>query len=179
MAAGSAAGWVAAAVALAWTTASGRALPAGRDEALAAGLALSLIDAGSAVLRLGRGSPPSDRPSRATRRAVRQAQKAAGRTSGARPSRWPPLQFFLVPSLTASLPRPVRGLLAAGFWTTVVMWIWQLPGIFGASEGGTQGQQLAAELWMMHLIVWCSLACQRLGRDRRRLTPVPDDNAWL
>jgi hypothetical protein len=173
VAVGSAAGWVAAAVVFAWSTASGHALPAGRGAALAAGIALPVIDIGSALLRLSRGSLPSDTPSRATRRQVRRAQMAAGRTPGARASRWRPLQFFLVPSLTASLSRPVRGLLVAGFWTTVLAWTWQTVGAFGAGEAGVQGQRLAAAVWMMHLIVWCSLACRRLGRGRA------DANGWL
>ncbi|HXW45014.1 MAG TPA: hypothetical protein VEL03_09515 [Streptosporangiaceae bacterium] len=72
-------------------------------------------------------------------------------------------QFFLVPAITGSLTGPVRGLLAAGFWTTTLAFAWQGVAVGGAA---VQGQQLAAAVWMMHLVVWCSLACRRLRRGR-------------
>jgi glucose dehydrogenase len=65
-----------------------------------------------------------------------------------------------------SLPRPLRGLLAAGVWTTAVGGTWQLLvaglSLFGAGETGVTEQRLAVSVWMMHLIVWCCIACGRL-----------------
>jgi len=165
---GSAAGWVAVTTVFVFTLASGHALPLGRDAQIVAGGVLALIDAGAGLLQLSfRKSLRSDKPSLAARRRARQA----GRTAARRASRWRPLQFLLVPSLTASLSRPVGVLLAAGLWTTVAAWAWQTVAatqdFFGASETSAADQRIVAALWMGHLMVWCSLACRRIGRCRR------------
>jgi hypothetical protein len=139
---GSAAGWVAAALVFAWTLASGRALSAVTGEQPVVDMALGVIDVGTGLLVLSRRSPQSDRPRRATRRAMRRAQMDVGRRPGTRASLWRRLQFFLVPSAAASLPRPLRGLLAAGLWTSVLAAIWQ----FGAGDGRVQDQRLAASV---------------------------------
>jgi hypothetical protein len=159
VAVGSAAGWVAAALVFDWTLVSGHALSAVTGAQPVADMALGSIDVGIGLLALSRRSPQSDRPAPATRRAMRRAQMDVGRRPGARASFWPRLTFLLVPSAAVSLPRPLRGLLAAGLWTSVLAAIWQ----FGAGDGGVQDQRLAASVWMMNLIVWCSLACRRLS----------------
>jgi hypothetical protein len=168
VAVGSAAGWVAAALVFAWTLASGHALSAVTGAQPVADMTLAVVDIGTGLLVLSHKSPHSDRPTRATRRAVRRAQMDVGRRPGTRASLWRPLQFLLVPSATASLPRPLRGLLAAGFWTSVLAGTWQI----GAGDGSVQGQQFAASVWMMHLIVCCSFACRRLSlRRTSEVTP--------
>jgi hypothetical protein len=176
VAVGSAAGWVASTAFLAWTLASGHGVFTTRGVQLATAIALPVLDIGAGLVVLRRRSVQSDRPSRATRRRVRRAQ-AVGRRPGARVFRWWSLQFLLVPSVTESLPRPLRGPLAAGIWITLLAWIGQTVaitlGAFGAGAASVQGQQFAASIWMTHFIVWCCLACRRLGRRRA------DAHDWL
>jgi hypothetical protein len=177
MAAGSAAGWVAAAAILVWTSTSGHVLAAGRATAFAAAIALPVIDVGTLLVRRRRRSLPYDKPSRATRRAMRQARLGIGRTvPGVRASRWRHLHFLVAPTALAALPRAARGPLVAGFWATVLAWAWQfIANVQGVGSGdfSVHGQQLAAAAWMMHCIAWCWFSCARLGRRRA------DGNGWL
>jgi hypothetical protein len=72
----------------------------------------------------------------------------------------------------ASLPRPVVWVFAAAMWLTVGACPWVI--FEGVSHGWYSGdlgataasQQLAALVWMTHLIVWSGVACRRLDRTR-------------
>ncbi|GEM_PF-1773338 len=79
-----------------------------------------------------------------------------------------------------SLPRPVGLAFAATFCSSVLVfgWLtfWTVPrgGFSGAAAGTTAGgQQLAAAAWMMHLIIWCGVACRWLSRNRAAASMWP------
>jgi hypothetical protein len=169
IAAGSAAGWLAATTVFAWTLAAGHSLSALTGVQVPAELALLPIDIG--ILALSGGSVSSDRPSRAVRREVRRAQKAMARSQGARVTFRHRLRFLSGPLASTSLPRPLGGLLAASFWITVVVAGWQvvaaIEDLFGTGGGSLQGQRLWASMWMLHLMALGRLACRRLGASRR------------
>jgi len=169
VAVGSAAGWVAATVALAWVSVSGHVLSAVTGAQPVAEMAIALGDIAAFVLVLNRRSH-SDWPARATRRAVRKAQLAA-RQPGLRAFLWRRLQFLSLPFATASLLQPLRGLLVGGIWASVLAPAWQLAAVMQSNslpgDPSVQGQQVAASIWMMHLIAWCTIACRRLTPARR------------
>ena len=152
----------AAALVFAWTLTSGHTLSAVTSAQPIAGLTLAVVDIGTGLLVLSRWPVHSDRPSRATRRAVRRAKIHVGGRPGTRASVWRSLHFLLLPSATASLPRPLRGLLAAALWISVLAGTSQI----GTLGGSVRGQQFVASIWMMHLIVWCSFACKSSPRSR-------------
>jgi hypothetical protein len=170
----SAAGWIAAAALFVWATASGHAV-AGLGGAQKVGeFVLAVADTGAGAVTLVRGLRQADRPTRAERRA---AQRAAA--TGQRPGvkgwlrRSPRVRWLH--DTAARLPRPVGRMLIAGYWTSVAVCCWQLIaamlGGLAATDSTAQGQQLAASVAMLHLIVWCSLACATLSRRRGGLRP--------
>jgi len=165
----SAAGWVAATVVLAWVSVSGHVLSVVTGAQPVADTAVALGDIAAFFLLLNRRSR-SDWPSRASRGALRRAQMAT-RPPGLRAFLWRRLQFLSLPSATASVPQPLRGLLVAGIWASVLAPAWQLatvmPGLGFYGDPSVQDQQFAASIWMMHLIAWCTIACRRFTRSRR------------
>jgi hypothetical protein len=162
-----------------WTLASGHAISALSGAAPVAGLALVLFDIGTVwLLPLTRRRVRSDAPPAATRRAARRAAKAAGRTPGTRALLRRASRVFLLPRATTSLPRSLRGPFAAAIWVTIAAASWQLVAsmleFFGLGDTSAMDQRLAALFWMMHLIIWCEFACERLST--RRAGPV--DRYW-
>lgn len=167
-------GWAAGAVVLGAVAATGHAiLPATAVEVSGLVLAVADIAAGAGTLarRMLRSAPARPaRPPRAVRRAARRAQTA----SRGRPA---PVQAIWRISRRrrrafASLPRPVVRFLAAAAWSTAggALWVTFEAVSHGWLWGGlgttAAGQQLAAVIWMMHLIAWSTMACQRLDRTR-------------
>ena len=112
----SAAGWLAATGIFVWTLASGHPLSAVTAVRPLIDLGLLAVDIGICLLLLGRIPSAPDMPPRETRRAARRAQKVAARSLGARATlrRW--LRRLWLPAAVANVPRPLRELLAGGFW---------------------------------------------------------------
>jgi hypothetical protein len=110
------------------------------------------------------------RPARGMRRAARRARTA---NSG------PPTAGRAVRRIArrhhrafASLPRPVAWFFATATWSTVGAFGWVTfevasHGWIWADLGTTApGQQLAALVWMTHLIAWSGVTCRRLDHTR-------------
>ncbi len=182
-------GWIASAAAMAGTIASGHAIAAAAGALTAAALVLPVVDIvtaiGSLARRASRPAPPR-RPGRAIRKTARRARNANGGRPAALPTlrRW--LRRLCVPSVFASLPRPVCWALTVATWTSVTafawvtVWTWSHGGVpFGDAGAPVRGQQVADGDWMIHLIVWCGLACRRLNRSRaaQRMLPSVHPNA--
>jgi hypothetical protein len=161
-------GWVAAAGVFAWTFASGRAVPWPAGAEPAGTFVLAIVDLGLGVPALARQSRQSEWAGRQERRAARRAWAAArqpGVTGFVRS-----LRFSWLQGTVAALPRPIRQMLVAGYWISLIACGWQLvstmPSGFGLNDTAAQGQQLAVSIVMTHLIVWCWLACRTLSRRR-------------
>jgi hypothetical protein len=126
--------------------------------------------------RAGRAQPPLPaEAARAMRRAARRARRA-------RFGPWAPVQAVcrLVRRQLrafASLPRPVAWCFAAATWLTVGAGAWVT--FEAASQphdwywATALGQQLAALIWMTHLIAWLGMACRSLDRTRAAARMVP------
>jgi hypothetical protein len=171
-----AAGWVAAAGLLAWISASGRPVHWPAGAVYVAGFVLAMADLGLGLSGLARQSPQSEWAGRQERRAWRRA-RAARQRSGVIGFLRQPAGLRRMQDTVAALPRPVRRMLVAGYWISLIACGWQLVAAmlngFGLNDTAAQGQQLAVSLVMTHLIVWCWLACRMLSRRRR------DPASWL
>jgi hypothetical protein len=170
----SAAGWFAAAAVFAWTAASGHAIPWLTGAGAVGEFVIAVADTGAGVVMLVRGTRQADWPARHERRAARRAAK--GDRSGVSGWRRPP-RLRGVHDAVAGLPRPVRLMLIAGYWTSAAVFGWQLVAAvldgFGAGDATAQGQELAAAVAMFHLMIWCWLACRTLSRRRAGLSLPP------
>lgn len=164
----SAAGWLTAAAVFAWTAASGHAISGLTGVQHVGEFIIAVADTGAGVVTMVRGSRQADWPARQERRAARRAAK--GDRSGVRGWLRRSLRLRGVHDTVAGLPRPVRRMLIAGYWTSTVVFCWQLADAmldgFGAGEATARGQQLAAAVAMFHLVIWCWLACRTLSRRR-------------
>lgn len=168
VASASAAGWFAAAAVFAWTAASGHAIPGLTGVEHVGEFIIAVADIGAGMVTLVRGSRQADRPARQERRAARRAAK--GDRSGVRGWLRGSLRLRGIHDPVAGLPRPVRRMLIAGYWTSTTVLCWQLVAEmlngFGAGDATSQGQRLAAAVAMLHLVIWCWLASRTLSRRR-------------
>jgi hypothetical protein len=184
-------GWAAAAAFIAVTVVAGQPV-ALATSALGAAVfpVLPVLDAVAAVCslasRAGQRAPePPGGTARAIRKAARRSRQAArGKPAAMRAVR-SAVRRIRGPLLT-SLPRPVARVFAAATSFTVLASAWLLAwslahgGIhLGDAPGSTLlGQRLAAAIWMVHLIVWCRMACVQLNRGRaaaRMWTSAPSN----
>jgi hypothetical protein len=171
-------GWAGAAVVLAAAAAGAHpVLPAVTVDV--SGFVLTVADLVAGIARrAGRAEPAwSAAASRAMRRAARRARRAS---SG------PPVAVQAVQRLVrrrrrvfASLPRPVAWFFAAAISLTAGACPWVIfegvsHGWYSGDLGLTAaGQQLAALIWMVHLIAWSSMACRRRDRTRAAAKMMP------
>jgi hypothetical protein len=169
-------GWSGAAVVLAAAAAAGAhpILPGAAVDASGFVLAVADIVAGiGARARRAELARPSG--------AAEATRRAAGR--GRQGSSGPPVALQAVWRVTrpvawrhrrvfATLPRPVTWFFAVAIWPTVGAYPWVTfevvsHGSWWADLGTTAaGQQLAALVWMTHLLAWSGAACRRLDRTR-------------
>ncbi len=163
IAAGSAAGWVAAAVVFACTFVAPRAVSGLDSVRTVTDLMFGALDSAVVLcLLLMSRTAPGDRPARALRQAARRAHPVRG---------WRPrlsrvLQFFWLTPVAPALPRWARRLLAAALWASTVVGFWQLADGSSPADPTVQGQRADAAIWLAHLIVWCVLGCAVLSRRR-------------
>ena len=157
---------------LAGTVVAGHPVVGAAGMALASALVLPLVDfvgLGSLAWRGRVQDRPAGAVGRALRRSARQARKAAGARPGViramRGALWArPAQFPF-------LPRPARWALHVMPWPTALVTARIIGQVvasgFPAWQGTTtRGQQILAWTWMMHLVIWCQIACRRLNRSR-------------
>ncbi len=175
VAVGSAAGWLGAAAVVVSAAAIGHPLEPAASALNFAAFVLPVLDVVTGMCSRACRARRTSAPARAAR-AVRKAARRA--PDGTR--RWPAAIQGVCRALRRSrgsapfglLPRAVGWVFAATAWSTVLLLVgltvWVLPGggITLGDAGATAGsQQLAAAVWMMHLIVWCGAACKRLNRN--------------
>jgi hypothetical protein len=162
-------GWVAGAVVIAAAAAAAHpVLPAVAVDA--SGLVLAVADIAAGIAARTRRTGPA-RPAgaaRAMRRAARRARRtSSGPSVAARAVRQVARRHRRV---FASLPRPVAWFFAAAMWSTAGAFPWVIfevvsHGWLWADVGATApGQQVAALVWMTHLLAWSRAACRRLDR---------------
>jgi hypothetical protein len=163
-------GWAAAAAVFAWTLASGRAVHWPAGALYVGGFVLAMADVGVGLSGLARQSRQSEWAGRQERQAARRARAAAARKPGVTGLLRQPAGLRRMQEAVAALPRPVRQMLVAGYWISLIACGWQLVGAmpsgFGSNDTAAQGQLLAVSIVMIHLIVWCWLACRTLSRRR-------------
>jgi hypothetical protein len=162
-------GWSAAATVLGATVATGHPEAAAVGAIGASTFLLPILDLVTGMISLcwrGRARRARQDAARDFRKAAR-ARRAAGarprvmraaRGSARRPRRQARFPF---------LPRPARWGLAAMLWLSVLATVWVLArGLPSWDPATTSGQQAIAWTWMMHLVVWCRIACRWLNRSR-------------
>jgi hypothetical protein len=173
-------GWAGGAIAMAAAAVARPVLPAVTLDV--SGFVLPVADIavwiGVQACRAGCAGPA--RPAgaaRAMRRAARQARWASsGPWVAVQAARWLVRRRRRV---FASLPRPVAWFYAAAIWLTAGACPWVI--FEGASHGWYRGNleataaglQLAALVWMVHLITWSGMACRRLDRTRAAARMMP------
>jgi hypothetical protein len=158
---------------LADTLVAGHPVAGPSDVALASAIALPVVDLltiGSLAWRGRVHDRPLGAAARAFRKSARQARKARGGRHGVIRAARSTLRALRRPAQFAFLPRPARWALGAMLWPTafVTAWIVGSAVARGFPPGTWQlrGQQLFAWTWMLHLVIWCQLACRRLNRSR-------------
>jgi hypothetical protein len=165
-----AAGWSAAATVLAVTVATGHPQAAAASVVGASAFVLPVVDLVT-VIALGgrkRAQPAPRRAARGFRKAARRAHRATGAGSGLMSAMRSSARSLRRPARFPFLPRPVRWGFAAMLWLTAVATAWALArGLPSWDLATARGQEMfAAWTWMMHLVVWCRIACTRLNRSR-------------
>ena len=180
VAAVTAAGWAAAAAVQAVTVVSGRPVAGAAAAAPASAVVLMVLDFVAVIVlpAWGRAQARPPGAARAYRRAARQARRAAGGRRGVMRAVRGPLRALRRPAFP-SLPRPARWALEAMLSATMLLTAEIIGravarGVPAPDPATAGGQQLIAWAWMMHLVIWCRIACKRLNRNRAQtsvLTP--------
>ncbi|HYK32072.1 MAG TPA: hypothetical protein VEV63_08920 [Streptosporangiaceae bacterium] len=175
-------GWSVAAAALAASVVTGHSLSAAASALGASAFVLPVVDLVSVIsLSWRRRAQPPPGAGRAFRKAARRAHGAGGpgprllrAVRGSERNRRRQARF-------AFLPRPARWGFAAMLWLTALATGWALAhGLPSWNLATAYGEQsLAAWAWMMHLVVWCRIACGSLNRSRSDASMLASEHIAL
>jgi hypothetical protein len=175
-------GWAGAAAVMAAAAAAGKPVLAAGTVDLS-GFVLAAADvlawSGALVYRISRAQPAGPAAAaRAMRPTARRARRASSGLSVAVQAVG--LLVLWHRRVFASLPRPVAWFFAAAAWATAGAFAWAIfevesqPQLWWLHLGTTAaGQQLAAVVWMTHLIAWSGIAVRRLDRTRAAARMMP------
>jgi hypothetical protein len=150
------------------TLASGRAVPGFAGARQVGEFIFAVVDITAGIPALTRKSRPAGWRGRHERRAARRAVQEAGKRPGPRGFLRRSIRLFWQHDALATLPRQVGRMLVAAYWASMAACGWQLVAtmlaVFGASDGTARDEALGVSVVMVHLVVWCWLACRTLGR---------------